>query len=197
MLFTIVIDVLNSVILRAVQTGILHRLTPNHMASSISLYADDVVVFCHPDRHDLATVQELLSVFGGASGLRTNFDKCYATPIQCSPAHEATIGLELDCPVKHFPMTYLGLLLSVRRIHSSHLMLLVDRMRKKLSTWRASLLTRGERLALVRHVLRAMPGHLLAAIALNAHVLKLVNRLVREFLWHGRKDSASGHCAVN
>lgn len=92
MFFTIMIDVLNSIILHAVQTGILHRLTPNHMASSISLYADDVLVFCHPDRHDLAALRELLFVFGGASSLCTNFDKCSATPIQCSPAHEATIG---------------------------------------------------------------------------------------------------------
>ncbi|KAE8777786.1 serine threonine-protein kinase smg1 [Hordeum vulgare] len=42
-----------------------------------------------------------------------------------------------------------------------------------------------------------MPGHLLAAIILNAHILKLVNRVIRDFLWHGRKDSAAGHCAVN
>ncbi|KAE8820712.1 Serine/threonine-protein kinase SMG1 [Hordeum vulgare] len=108
-----------------------------------------------------------------------------------------TIAHGLECPVKPFPITYLGLPLSIRRIHSSHLLLLVDRIRKKLSTWRASMLARGERLALVRHVLCAMPGHLLAAIILNAHILKLVNRVIRDLLWHGRKDTAVGHYAVN
>ncbi|KAE8771378.1 serine threonine-protein kinase smg1 [Hordeum vulgare] len=39
--------------------------------------------------------------------------------------------------------------------------------------------------------------HLLAAIILNAHILKLVNRVIRDFLWNGRKDSAAGHCGVN
>ncbi|KAE8771962.1 Serine/threonine-protein kinase SMG1 [Hordeum vulgare] len=103
----------------------------------------------------------------------------------------------MECPVKPFPITYLGLPLSIQRICSSHLLLLMDRIRKKLSTSRASLLARGERLALVRHVLCAMPGHLLAAIILNAHIFKLVNRVIRNFLWHRRKDSTAGHCAVN
>ncbi|KAE8781208.1 hypothetical protein D1007_45565 [Hordeum vulgare] len=42
-----------------------------------------------------------------------------------------------------------------------------------------------------------MPGHLLATIIINAHTLKLVNRVIRDFLWHGRKDSAAEKCAVN
>ncbi|KAE8792878.1 Soluble starch synthase 3, chloroplastic/amyloplastic [Hordeum vulgare] len=103
-----------------------------------------------------------------------------------------TIAHGLECPVEPFPITYLGLSLSIRRIHSSHLLPHVDRIRKKLSTWRASLLARDERLARVRHVLYAMPGHLLAAIILNVHIIKLVNWVIRDFLWHGRKDSALG-----
>lgn len=69
MLFTLMIDVLNSLLQRAVHDGILWRLTSRHAASSISLYADDVIIFCHPDAHDLCTVKTLLYTFGGASGL--------------------------------------------------------------------------------------------------------------------------------
>lgn len=81
MLFTIVIDILNSMLLRAVNLGLLQHLTTRHAALSISLYANDVVIFCHPDRHDISTIHELLRVFGDASGLRTNFNKCSAMPI--------------------------------------------------------------------------------------------------------------------
>lgn len=81
MLFVIIMDVLNSLIMRAIQDGILHRLTPTHMASSVLLYADDVVIFCHLDRQDLAALRALLLVFGGASGLHTNFGKCSAPPL--------------------------------------------------------------------------------------------------------------------
>uniref|UniRef100_A0A8R7PEP8 Reverse transcriptase domain-containing protein n=1 Tax=Triticum urartu TaxID=4572 RepID=A0A8R7PEP8_TRIUA len=95
MLFTLVIDVLNSILLRAVDLGLLYRLTTRHAASSISLYADDVVIFCHLDSHDLATVRRLLHVFGLASGLQTNFNKCSATPIQCSDDHIVAIAAEM------------------------------------------------------------------------------------------------------
>lgn len=47
------------------------------------------------------------------------------------------------------------------------------------------------------HVLYAMRGHLLAAIVLNATVLKQVSQIIREFLWHGRKAAAAGHYAMN
>lgn len=40
-----------------------------HAASSISLFADDVVIFCHPDPPELAAIRGLLSTFGIASGL--------------------------------------------------------------------------------------------------------------------------------
>lgn len=197
MLFTIVIDVLNSLLLQAVDTGLLQRLTTRHVASSISLYADDVVIFCHPDSHDIATVHELLRLFGVASGLRTNFDKCSATPIQCSDDHIDTIRAEMQCPIKHFPIQYLGLPFSIRKPPTSSLLPVVHKLEKKLSTWRASLLSKGDRLALVRHVLCVIPTHFLIAIAFNKSILKRVNRIIRSFLSAGNKDATGGKCLVN
>lgn len=87
MLFIIMIDVLNTMIQHAVSTSILQRLTNRHMTSSVSLYADDVVVFCRPDPYDLGAIRVLLSVFGVAFGLMTNYAKCSATPIRCDDDH--------------------------------------------------------------------------------------------------------------
>lgn len=83
MLYTLVIDMLNSLIHRNDALGLLQRLTTCHATSSISLYVDYVIIFCHPDQHDIDVVCGLLRVFGEASGLRTNFAKCSATPIHC------------------------------------------------------------------------------------------------------------------
>lgn len=68
MLFTLVIEVLNSLITQAVARGVLQRLTTRHAASSISLYDDDVVVFCHPDSSNLNAIREILRVFGELLG---------------------------------------------------------------------------------------------------------------------------------
>ncbi|XP_073367942.1 uncharacterized protein [Aegilops tauschii subsp. strangulata] len=181
----------------AVNKGILRRLTPRHAASSISLFADDVVIFCHPDPLELEVVRKPLQFFGDATGLRTSFAKCSASPVQCSPAACEAIGAAMACPVKPFPITYLGLPLSIRKAPSSMLLPLVERMSKKLATWKASLLSLGERLSLARHVLSAMHVHILLAMAINPPILKKIIRIIRDLLWHGRKDAKASACLVS
>lgn len=82
MMFTLIIDVLNSVLQHAMISGILHRITNCHAVSSIPLYVDDVVIFCHPDSEQLHAMHELLRVFGIASDLHANFLNSSTTPIQ-------------------------------------------------------------------------------------------------------------------
>lgn len=197
LLFAIVTNSLNSLLQHAVSTGMLRHLTTRHATSSISLFADDVVIFCHADTSDLATIHKLLCVFGDASGLRTNFLKCLATPICCAPEASESIAAELSCPVSTFPIQYLGLPLSIRKIHDSALLLIVDKMTKKLATWKASLLSHSERVALVRHVLTAMPVHILLAMAMNPKILKKITMIVRDFRWHGCKDARARCCPIS
>ncbi|XP_073353791.1 uncharacterized protein [Aegilops tauschii subsp. strangulata] len=156
----------------------LQRLTNRHAASSISLFIDDVVIFCHPTSSELATIRELLRVFGDASGLRTNFCKCSATPIRCDLEVTTAIDSTIGCVVTAFPIVYLGLPLSIRKTPSSALLPLVDNLARKLATWKAVLLSRGERLTLVRHLLTAMPIHILMAIAICLAILKKITRII-------------------
>lgn len=58
---------------------------------------------------------------------------------------------------------------------------LVDRMIRKLTIWKASHLSRDERLALVRHVLTDMLVHILLAMDINPPILKLVIRVIHDF----------------
>ena len=115
MLFTLVIDVLNSMLLRAVELGLLHRLTTRHAASSISLYADDVVLFIKPTLADLSFVVEALSIFGEASGLKVNFQKYNLLPINLSNQDTQSMANLLGCAVGTFPFTYLGAPLSFNK----------------------------------------------------------------------------------
>lgn len=119
------------------------------------------------------------------------------TPICCAPETNFLAGETLSCPSKVFPINYPGLPLSVRKASTSALMPLVEKMAKHLGTWQACLLSHEERLTLVRHVLIAMPTHLVLAMALSPSILKLVNRLICDFLWHGCKEAQSRNCLMN
>ncbi|KAK1679133.1 hypothetical protein QYE76_039981 [Lolium multiflorum] len=164
---------------------------------SVSLYADDVVIFCHPDETELRAIRGILELFGHASGLRTNFAKCSVSPIACSDEEATAAAGLMECQLAQFPVKYLGIPLSIRRLSAASFQPLVDRLADKLPTWRASLMPRAGRLALIRAVLAAIPLHQLMVLGLDKKTLKQVNKILRGFLWAGRADANGGNCHVN
>ncbi|XP_045087904.1 uncharacterized protein [Aegilops tauschii subsp. strangulata] len=98
-----------------------------------------------------------------------------------------------SCAIVIFPITYLRLPLLVRKPSVASLQPIII---KQLSTWHATLLSHGERLALVRHVLCAIPTHILVVLALCSPILKQINRSIREFLWHGWKETIPSMATV-
>jgi hypothetical protein len=69
------VDVLGRLIKRAMYMAVLQQLHPRSTLPSISLYADDVIIFCHPSVNDAMAIKEILSLFGHASGLRVSYTK--------------------------------------------------------------------------------------------------------------------------
>lgn len=80
MLFVIVMDVLNALIRLAESQGKFSPLGHSAIRSRVFLYADGIAIFAVPVAEDLLLLKEILSMFGDASGLFTNLDKCVATP---------------------------------------------------------------------------------------------------------------------
>nr|XP_020191500.1 uncharacterized protein LOC109777266 [Aegilops tauschii subsp. strangulata] len=113
------------------------------------------------------------------------------------PELRGSISDHFPCAIGEFPAKYLGLPLSIQKITASSLQPFVEKLEKKLSPWWASMLSHGERLALIRHVFCAMPTHILIAMSLHPSILRQVNRLLRAFLWQGLKTTNGGHCLVS
>lgn len=103
-LFMFIINVLNSLLQRAISLGILQWLTPRDMASSVSLYTDNMAIFCHPNPQDLSAIRELLQIFGTASSLATNLSKSSTTPICCCLNDIEAIRDVVQCPSIEFPI---------------------------------------------------------------------------------------------
>ena len=82
---------------------------------SVSLYADDMILFCHPTLSDVTAVKSILQLFGRASGLRVNFAKSTATLIRAGVDEAAPVVDSLGCPIVELPITYLGIPLMLRR----------------------------------------------------------------------------------
>jgi hypothetical protein len=110
------------------------------MVPSISLYADDVILFCHPTNDDITAVKEILRVFRQASGLQVNYAKISATLIRCETDEETNAVELLGCPIVELPISYLGIPLTIHKPTAAQLQPLVERMAGKLPTWKTRLM---------------------------------------------------------
>jgi hypothetical protein len=102
MLFIIVMDVLNSLFVRASDLGLLQPLSNRTAGQRLSLYADDVALFIKPLEEELHITKAILDIFGEASGLKTNLGKSCIIPIQCRDDTLAEVSNTLPCTVQNF-----------------------------------------------------------------------------------------------
>uniref|UniRef100_A0A0A8ZUL3 Reverse transcriptase domain-containing protein n=1 Tax=Arundo donax TaxID=35708 RepID=A0A0A8ZUL3_ARUDO len=195
MLFIIIMDVLNSLFIKAGDEGLLQPLSNRNIQQRISLYADDVVLFIRPTEEELQITKEILDCFGNASGLQTNLQKSCVIPIRCEEAL-GVVGENLQCPVTEFPTTYLGLPISNKKLRKSDLVSWLEKIADRLPGWKASFMNLTGRATMVRTVLSAIPVYLLIAMNVPKWVIKAIDKICRAFLWKGGKEVNGGSCLV-
>ncbi|CDP11040.1 unnamed protein product [Coffea canephora] len=110
-------------------------------------------------------------------------------PSQCVARIRRATGFGL----KSFPVRYLGCPLFVGRRKCLYFMELVQSVISKVSSWRSKFLSNGGRIVLIKHVLSAIPTHLLAASCPPKGVLALVERAMANFLWGEREGGLRHH----
>jgi hypothetical protein len=96
-------DVLNLLIQKASDEGLLQQLSSGTLHHRLSLYADDAVVFLRPVASDINLVLEILRFFGEASGLKTNVQKSSVFPIRCIEDDLMRVQAFLPCTISDFP----------------------------------------------------------------------------------------------
>jgi len=196
MLFILVMDVLNSLIEKASSEGLLQPLSTRNIHHRVSLYADDVVLFLRPVAADLQMVNALLHLFGTATGLRTNIQKCSISPIHCSDDVLAEVMDHFPCEIQNFPCKYLGLPLSLKKLTRAQLQPLIEKVAGRLPGWKADLMSRAGRATYVQSVLTSILIYYAIALDLPPWCLKAVEKFCRNFLWRGRKEINGGHCLI-
>jgi hypothetical protein len=197
MLFTVAIAPLHWMLQRADEQGALSPVKLPAARLRTSLYADDAALFVNPNQADIHTVAELLQLFGHASGLRANLQKCAFYPIRCTAEEVLPLLAPLQVPVRSFPCQYLGLPLHHRKLTKAELQPIIDSVAARLPKWRGKLLNAAARLALVNSVLSAVPIYMLTVFQLGKWAIKRIDKIRRDFLWKSKNDDKKGVCLVN
>jgi hypothetical protein len=175
-------DVLMAIFKKAGDEGIFEPLNRWGIRHRLSIYADDVAMFIRPCE-ELATAGQLLDCFGEASGLHTNLYKSAILPIRCEEVDLAIIQPAFPCQISEFPCKYLGLPLSPRTLRKEDWQPLLDKLARRLATWRTALLTESGRLILISSVLMMISVYHMLSLDLPAWVLKTINKACRKFFW--------------
>ena len=161
------------------------------------MYADDAAIFVKPDRNDLSNLALLLTSFGEVTGLRTNLLKTSVTPISCNETNLEAILSGFPIVRSSFPIKYLGLPLTVRRLRKFDFQPLVETATSKISGWQGRHLTQAGRVCLTKSVLSSQPVYLLTILEAPIEILEVINKLRKKFLWAGDSTLTGGKCKVN
>ena len=85
-------------------------------------------------------------------------------------------------------MVYLGIPLGTNMRKVASWQCIVDKIQKKLSSWKSSCLSRAGRLVLIKSVLNCLPIYYLSLFKLPKKVANEIGRIQRQFLWNGNKN---------
>ncbi|GKE08282.1 putative RNA-directed DNA polymerase, eukaryota, reverse transcriptase zinc-binding domain protein, partial [Tanacetum coccineum] len=95
----------------------------------------------------------VVHIFYLASGLRINIHKSNIYGIRVSNDEISSLVSRTGCATGFFPFSYLGLLIGANMNLTSSWSVLIDRFQKRLSSWKANLLSIRGRLTLIKAVL--------------------------------------------
>ena len=139
LLFILAIDPLQWLPSMATGAGILSRVSRDKTRLRVSMYADDIVIFLKPAKHEAETLKSLLHSFGEVTGLRTNVHKTSVVPIRCKQIDLDEVLAGFPAVRAHFPVKYLRLPLAVRRLRKVDFQPLADKAAEKFQAGEAAM----------------------------------------------------------
>jgi hypothetical protein len=127
--------------------------------------------------------------------LHTNLQNNNVVPIQCDGQTIAAAKELLHCEFADFACKYLRLPLSVKKLRAQ-VQNIIDKVASSLPGWMAELMNRAGRAVHAQFVMTAKVIYTAIAIDLPLWAVKAIEKILRGFLWKGRKEAKGGHCLV-
>lgn len=177
-LFLLVMDILSRIVTKGVQGQVIEPF--EEVALSHLQFADDTIFFCFGKVDPFFLVNNILAFFETMSGLRINMDECQIMGIKCDLEKLKSWVEEGSCDFGSFPSSYLGFPLGSNLKTVSFWNLMVDKVRKRLASWKKSFVSGAGRVMLIRFILSGIPMFRAPSL-----VGKNIEKHMRSFLWEG------------
>ncbi|XP_028786509.1 uncharacterized protein LOC114742412 [Neltuma alba] len=153
-------------------------------------FADDIILFSEVSIHQAAVIHSCLEEFYSRSGLKVNVRKTrvsFSRNVNHTRRSEVSniLGFQLAADLGK----YLGAPLHHRRISKSSYQEVVDKVKQRLSNWKANSLSLAGRITLASSVTSAIPEYSIQTASLPISTCEAVEKHNRCFIW----GSSEGH----
>jgi hypothetical protein len=190
LLFCLAEDVLSRSITKLVNDGKLNLIkgTRNFMVPSHTFYADDLMIFCKGNLSGLKALKELFDSYAVESGQKINTSKSTIYSGSITHGRLELIVQLLNFKIGSIPFSYLGVPMFKGKPKACHLQPFADKVKLKLSSWKASLLSMAGRVQLIKSVIQSMLIYSITLYSWPVSLIKEVEKHFRNFIWSGDID---------
>jgi hypothetical protein len=197
LLFVLAADLLQSVINKAFQQGLLSLPIPprDDAGFPIVQYADDTIMILKASQRELHCLKALLQTFSASTGLKINYNKSCLVPINLDDESTNNLAGLFGCKVESLTSTYLGLPLGTTKPRIEHYGQIMSNTEKKLSSISA-MLTQAGRLQLVNSLISSLPTYMMCTLEVPVAVIEYIDRARRHCLWRNLDCNAKARPLV-
>ncbi|KAL5563602.1 hypothetical protein UlMin_033349 [Ulmus minor] len=129
------------------------------------------------------------------SGLKINMNKSSLARISLTEEEVGVLASEVGCEKGSWPMKYLGLPLGGNPNLAEFWNPVIEKVSKRLDSWKKAFLSKGGRLTLIQSVLSSIPTYYMSLFKLPRVVAAYLEKMMREFLWD-RDSTGKGRSLV-
>ncbi|KAJ3701906.1 hypothetical protein LUZ61_005611 [Rhynchospora tenuis] len=184
--FIISMEVLSRLLQKAMSGGVIRGVKVAHTSPQVThvVYADDLVLMGDVNATEVQVFTNLLEKFGKASGLSINPHKSGlwfskpCTMIEIQQVQGAWNAARIEAEER-----YLGVMISQKGDIKRSGVMLLEKIKSKLTGWKSNMLSHAGRMVLIKSVLMSMPVYAMALEMLPKGILKDINRLLAKFFW--------------
>ncbi|XP_071730763.1 uncharacterized protein [Rutidosis leptorrhynchoides] len=160
----------------------------NNIRLNLCCYADDVLFIGEWDVYNAYNLVTILGCFFAVSGLKINLHKSSVFSVGVDSNEVNRLARVLGCSSANFPFTFLGISVGQNMHRFEGWKGVIDKVKNRLASWKANLLSFGGRLTLVKSVMGSIATFTMSLFEAPKKVIQRIESLRSSFFW-GAKDN--------
>ncbi|KAJ0911011.1 putative RNA-directed DNA polymerase [Helianthus annuus] len=194
-IFILAMEAFSSFMTSASAAGLIKGIQLPNNGPNIShlIFADDVMLLGTWEDESVININRLMRCFFLISGLKINLHKSCLYGIGTTPAENNYMSTLLGCNHGSLPFVYLGLKVGGNMNRYHNWLPVIETFQNRLSLWKATTLSIGGRLTLIKSVIDSLPLYYFALYQAPGNVIDKLEKLRRRFLWGGTDVRSKMH----